>query len=48
MTFWWYSLSLDVLDACCGVHGGEPAPGAGVQEIASGTASSIVPRRQLS
>src|SRR4051794_29771425 len=43
MTFWWYSLSLDVLDAFCGVHGGEPAPGVGAHEIASGTASSIAP-----
>ena len=48
MTFPWYSLSFDVLEALCGVQGGDPAPGAGVQEIASGTASSIVPRRQLS
>src|SRR4051794_25124090 len=42
------TLRLEVVAAPCGVHGGEPASGAGAHEIASGTAISIVPRRQLS
>src|SRR5215217_7986073 len=43
-----WTLRLEVVAAPCDVHGGEPASGAGAQEIASGTAISIVPRRQLS